>query len=43
MTYNEQETTLNNLQQHEKTYGEQETTWKQPTTSKKQPEKTHKE
>ena len=40
-TYNEQETTSNNLQGLEKTCNKQKTTWKQPTTSKKQPETTH--
>ena len=35
--------TWNDLQQPEKTYNEQETTWKRPTASKKQPEMTHNE
>ena len=43
MTYNEQETTWNDLQRPEKTYNEQETIWKRPTTSKKQPETNHNE
>ena len=36
-------TTRNDLQRPEKTCNKQETTWKQPTTSKKRLETTHKE